>query len=268
MALTFHYDARDSDRVYEAYANPPTNNCEDNDPVEVWRDEVNTDILYRTVGNRPAWRSATTPFPLPSVEFDGSDDNFQHWNAALSIERKLSDWIVADACTIMIAIYVQTASLNAAVQHENHAIITDFNALYFSLCVKNVSGQVKLAFTNDDGNDDTVEVNINLNTRYVVMARHDAGSIYLSVNGGIENATVSGNTSLLTSPMRVGGNVGFFDGFIGQIKVWNTANADGNQASELSTMINDWAPPPVVGFLSWGEASRPIITKTQTPVTI
>lgn len=82
-------------------------------------------------------------------------------------------------------------------------------------------GQNYIGYSNYDSNYDTVEVPISLNTRYIVVARHTGGNIYISVNGGSETSTASGNTGSIATVARIllaysASSVVMFPGLVGE----------------------------------------------------
>lgn len=245
MALTAHFDSRDTGNIFTARGNPPSGAPSDGSAVQQWDDEAVADqVLYDTgdAGIDPLWRQTSPGLLLPCLDFDGSNDALLATTDNKATAKVLSDWATASAFTLIMALRVEASSSNNGTIYLNEGILTDSSG-YMGLLVRNDSGQVKLIGYNYDGNIDAVEANISVNTNYVVVFRHESGNIFLSINNESELSAASGDTGALTGQMETGVNEdasAYLNGRIGMFKFWNTGNADGNLATEKAAMIADW----------------------------
>lgn len=255
MSLMLHVDASDIDNIWTTFQSSGvhTGVPSDGSAIEIWDDEGDgvTNVVLRGSGAAaPSWRSTTPLLLLPCIDFDGTNSQYTANVQNGSSSRPLSTFITAAACTVIISFYAESIT-NTNVSYAAHALIADGGG-YWGIFLKNVSGQRKAVFYNYDGSEDIVEANISENTRHVVMARHDAGNLYISMNGAAEIGPVaSGNTTVLTNNMYLAfGGLGVrYNGRMGEVKIWNTGNADGNLATEIASFMSKWVSAPAIPLL-------------------
>jgi hypothetical protein len=260
MSQTAHWQFRDNTNLFETFANPGSDQCEDTDNIELVEDEsaalvLSFDGLSDTT---PQWTVAGSLMLLPTADFNGSSDALIAYNAAGSTKQAITNFITGTHFTIHIPFVVHSFGTNNADPFANDSIIAD--ALQFFGIYLKSTGVVGIY--NWDGNADTAEVSISTNTRYVLEAIHNGsgGALSISVNAGTPASTTSGTTSNLTGALIIAANGDAVDGSgsafadieIGDIKIWNDAD---DHSTELAQLIEDYVTggeaPAAQDIISW-----------------
>lgn len=239
--LTFHADASvvtdlwtvDSAGVFSAHP-------ADTAAVNYWDDaEHGAYMLHASdSGTEPTWRSGTPLMVKPCLAFDGTDDHYSFRTDDDNSSVLLSSLISASAFTLFASIYVAGVSTNNANVEDNAALFTN-DGQYWGVHFKHPSGY-KIELYNYDGSRRVVELDISLNTSYVVMFRHESGTLYGSLNGGAETSTASGDTASLTGPARMGLASPAFNGRVGEVAIYNAALTGGTLSAALSYFTSKW----------------------------
>jgi len=250
MALTWHSDASDTDKLFTTWVSggPNTGTPSDGSAVQVWEQETDSttdttrEFTFTTSGREPAYRSGTPLMLLPCLDFDGTDDSMDAENFTGG-DTSVSEYVGASAKTVIISFYGESITAADAASYQNHSLWCDGPSGFLGIFLKNESGQRKAIAYNWDGNEDAVSVNINEGQSHVVMYRHDGTNLFISIDGGSESSVASGATSDLSGTMRLGKGISAsvnYNGRIGEIKIWNTSDADGNLAAEISAFTSKW----------------------------
>lgn len=250
MALTAHFDASDTDNIFTSRGNPPSGAPSDGSAIQQWDDESVSDQIADDNGNTsidPLWRQSSPGLVLPCLDFDGSNDLLAAVTDDSATQKTLDDWISASAFTLMVALRVESSSANSGTAYLNEGIVAD-SGQFFGLLVKNDTGQVKLIGYSWDGAAQAVFHDISVNTNYVVCYRYDGTNLRLSVNGGTEQTAAAGSNTGSSGAMLIGSNgdaSAYLNGRIGELKVWDTADADGALAAQIAALVTKWVTAPV-----------------------
>ena len=186
--LVAHFDASDTDNLFTTWtAGGNSGVPSDDDEVQAWEHEGDGSVGDRmwvyesTASNSPRWRSVTPLMQLPCLEFDNEQPDVYGLYSQSGGVGILSDLISASACTIAAAFRATGGSANSASPWLNHVLFGELLG-YFSLGVRaDGGGNFYLQLYNWDGNLDVVEIQINLFTNYVVIAKHAGGNLDLTL---------------------------------------------------------------------------------------
>lgn len=191
------------------------------DQVATWSDSSGSghDMAQATAGFKPIYKTSVLN-SLAAVRFDGSDDR-------LDSSAATSTFIAAGAFTIFI-VAVPSSVDSAGVVYDNNTLIGD-DAGYFGVTLQD---DTNWRLWNFDGSVDATGSSSTL-AAHIYEARHESGNIYASTDGNTPSSTASGNTTTLTTLLRVGNNynIGATGGFIGdivEVLVWNVALSSGD----------------------------------------
>lgn len=243
--LTFHADASVVTDLWTVdTAGSFSVHSTDAGAVNYWDDVEHTNIMAEHQSSATTWQSSSPLMALPCIDFNGSASFFMLRNDADSASKTLSDVISSTAHTILVAFYVKGVTANNAASYDNEAIIADTGG-YAGIFLKNTGSGYLAQCYNWDGNEDKVEVSVLLNTSYVLMARHESGNLYASLNGGSETSVASGTTTNLTGAVTIGRNeasAGFFNGRIGEIAIYNAALTGSNLTDAVGYFTAKWLP--------------------------
>ena len=127
--------------------------------------------------------------------FDGTDD-------FLTLSGTLDTYVANNAYTVFLAVRPREIGTSVATVNQNDALFQD-TAGNVGIYLKQSNSVYSY---NNDGAADSVNTTLTLNDVSIIEARHESGSIYLSVNGGTEVSTASGNTSSLASACQIAKN--------------------------------------------------------------
>lgn len=258
--LTLHCDAKDTDKLFTTYVATGTHvgTPVDGSNVEVWDDEVDgiSDVCLVYASAQPVYKSTTPLMKNPCLDFaTGTGNQYKAFNQTGLTNRPLSDFIVNNAFTIIVAFYATAITNTSANAYENHGIIADFGQ-FSGLFLRDVSGVKKLRGYNWDGAATSLEVTVELNRTYIGVLKHESGNLKLAVidDAGSETSAsdvASGNTTTLTGQLIVGDGGGGaggtpYKGLIGEFAIWNVALTGQNLIDAKDYFKAAWltlAPP-------------------------
>jgi hypothetical protein len=252
MALSLHLDASTTTNLFTNYnGGSPTGAPNDGDEVQVWQDfgdSINTTFAAEfnlTTSASPNFRSNTPLMAHSCLDYDGSADATTVWQNLLgTVPCNLSNVGTATDITIIAAIYPEAITSAQSNPYDNHTIVGDVGQ-FMGLHLKTESGTSFALAYNYDGNVDVASTQIASSQSWVLAMTHSSNVLAISKNGGTFVTTASGNTAALNNQMAVGFNVmanptSLYNGRIGELKIWNTGNADGNLNTEISSMVSKW----------------------------
>ena len=235
---TFWFNASTNAKLWSGTTPDSGVNPADGAAVGAWDDEDAGTEYFNSTTNQPMWRSNGIN-GLGAVDFNGSNDIMTGQGAGAT----LSNVISAAAATAFVAF-----SLDAAQTAGSNLLIGDDAGTggSFALLVINTAGVHEVVIYNFGANE-TLSMPVSLTTPYVVMARHEGGALYLSVNRVAEITIASGDTTTLTNPMKLGAYAAanFFNGRIGEILMYNTALTGADLTDTFQYMTDKWVPQPV-----------------------
>lgn len=176
---------------------------------------------------RPALSTAG-PNSIACLDFDGSSDFLS--NAALSTFMSNS------AGYLLVSFIIDVISANNASFWNNHAVMGD-NSGSMGIYIRNTTGSPETAIAgNFDGSangDQATSAVISTATAYVAEWWHDSGSVFLCVNNGTPVSVASGNTSDLTTALKMG--AGFSAGVLFDGKIFESYTASAVPAGRSAT---------------------------------
>lgn len=227
--LTFHADASGGGDVWVNYqSTAPYHNTPagDGNIVDIWDDVEHggySSFGFYSFG--PTYKVTTPLMPLPCLRWDGTNHSRLMDDPGTAFQPA-SLFVNPGAKTFIFAIYAESITTNGANNWENQALIAEGGG-FFALAVRDAGGGAyKVIAYNYDGNQDSVELPLALNTTTVVTMRHDGTNLYISTDGGAESSVASGDTQNLTGTVTIGSNynrtIGFV-GRIGEVAIWNAA---------------------------------------------
>lgn len=244
--LTGHFDASDTGNIWKFYqAGTPYHNGVpvDADLVEMWEDDDGKDLTLYGVGTAPTWRSTTPLMSLPCLDFDGTDDSCRFLVKSTVAPKTFSSLITASAFTILISFRVDAINTTTSVITSNDALIAE-SAGYFGIHLRDDSGTYKVRVYNYDGTEDIINLTISLSTNYVLMVRHESGTLYASLDGGSESSVASGDTQVTSGELVAGysafASAHYFDGRMGEIAIYNVALSGSNLSDAIGYFTNKW----------------------------
>jgi len=248
--LTLQLDASDAAKVWHTFnfsVNPCwLNPASDGQECQVWQSTVpgptseTPAVIEGGGGTGPLYKIASPALKLSDLLFDGSNDRMNVSNRTGTANRPISTMISATAATILVAFQAHTVTQNSTPDNNASLVIND--AKRIGIALRNAGGgSYKIQFYNNDGGGiDFCETNVLLNTSYVACLRHDATTLYGSINGGTEVTVASGST-VVTDSMKIGGDGTHFLGCsIGEILVYNAALTGVDLINAVSYLKNKW----------------------------
>lgn len=180
-----------------------------------------------TSGSRPAITTAG-PNSRACLDFDGTNDFLG--GAAIS------NFIAAGSGLVIVSCVIDTFNRSAANVYNNDALFCDGGAGYMGIYLKNAAGGTGYAY-NWDGTEDSASATLSTATAYVLHWRHESGNIYFGVNGTESSPTASGNTQVITGPVRLGSGGGILEA---DVKVFEVATfSTVPSGANITTIIND-----------------------------
>lgn len=189
---------------------------------------ASTDSTYTLTTSIAAWSGVNG---LRALVFDGSNDQ-------LNSSSALSAIITNSAFTIL---YVSRLNVTPSV---TFGLLEDRNGRLTTGVASN-----EYYVQNDDGGGaDFVDTGVNpsTNTTYVHTLRHESGNLYIQQDNGTAVSVASGNTTSLTGTLDVGsfftGN--FWNGYICEILVYNTALSAGDRTTAFEYLRDKWQTAP------------------------
>jgi hypothetical protein len=251
--LTFHAKADVNTDVWKFYqSGTPYHNTAgaDGDNIEVWDDADGKALaLIPSVAlvDGATYKTATPLMQLSCLDFNGSNEMYVLWDDTGVTAQLLSAILGAGAKTLIAAIYVKGVTSNAAGAWNNEAIFCDQvtgKGTFFGLHLRNTGSGYKIIAYNWGGSENKVELDILLNTSYVVTLRHDGTNLYISLNGGSESSVASTNTTDMTGACVLARSIPafpiFFNGRIGEIAFYNAALTGTNLTDANSYFTSKW----------------------------
>lgn len=258
--LTAHFDASDTDKVFTTLngggSGVHTGTPGDGDSVQAWDDEGDgsaSDLVWAYVSNGPEYRSGTPLMQLPCLDFNpASSDIFQLYTQNGGSGKSVDTLISASQFTVAMSLYVEgiVNDANSANVYANNRIWGDVGGYVGLFLRTNGSGQYYLQLYNWDGNQDYTELEISLNTSYVVIAHHEGGTLYMTLitdGAGTEINTdepyVSGDTQVTENFAQISGTADSrFNGRIGEMAFYNVAKT-GSELTDLKQYFyGKWFP--------------------------
>lgn len=244
--LTLHCNASDDDHVWVNHqVGSPFHNTVpvDGDSVRAWDNETAADLQFKQLSaiDVPVWRQAAPLMPLPCLDFlRSAQQKYRLYNRSGSAAQPISTIIANNNFVIYIAFLVESATLNNLTisATANHTLYVDSVAV-LGLQYRIDAGQLILRAVHEGV---ILERNISLNTSHVARFRHTGGNIYLSVDGGAEVSTASGNTSNLGGAFDFGAwssAVGH-DGRVGEFASYNINPTAPNLADSDAYFADKW----------------------------
>lgn len=243
MALTGDFDAADTDRLWEEVG--MTNHPANGDAIEAWDDEGDAaDNALFADGGGPLW-IANGIHGLGAIRFNGTSQTMKAYNDAHVLQRAVSTFAAVSAYTVMVAFIMEADATNNANPEDNTGILSE-NFKCWGLNVTSNAGVHtaywihRIAFAV--GGVKSVSQTFQRDQSTVVLARFDGTDIFIAVNRNAESSfTTGGNVIDLSATLFVAvGSSEEFPGLIGQIRLWDTADADGNLAAEWAAFQLKW----------------------------
>lgn len=237
--LTFHMDASVVTDLWQNTA-PFATHPADGGAINFWDDVEHGANTWSVIAVSPVWRQSTPLMLLPCADFNGTSQSMKLTTDDALTDKALSDLIANNAFTVLVALYAEGITTNAAAAYDNDAIL-DGNG-FFGIHLKNAADPHVL-FYNWDGNEDTIPLAITLNASHVLFFQHNGGNIIGSIDGGSETSLASGNTSDLTGRPNLGVNyagTAFYNGRIGEMAIYNAALAGSNKTDAISYFTTKW----------------------------
>ncbi len=144
-------------------------------------------------GMRPAVTTAG-PNVRDVADFDGVDD-------FMTTGLDLSNFTTASASYIILSVIVDAVTLDDVDAQDNHALIGDAGKK-LGIYARNTA-ELTLYSYNFNGSADSAARAKTLGVPLVISLRHEAGTLYIRTNNGVEVSTASGDTSDLTGDLQL-----------------------------------------------------------------
>ncbi len=252
--MTMHFDFSDISTLYKTYnggSDPSYASVAsaDGDTIEVARSvfPVSTSdwtahYTDATSSKSPLLRSSSPGLGTQCLDFDGSNDRYVIANRIGTSFKTAGDIFSASARTILLAFRCE--SLPGSPSTYQPLLADSSGSFWWGLYVYNNGGTVQILHQNHDGSYDSLfGATVAANTNYTVMARHESGNLYVSLNGGSESSLASGNLSTTSGGFYIaGGSDGsVFNGRIGEIATWNVALTGTDLSDAITYFTTKWA---------------------------
>jgi len=250
--LTLQLDSSDGSKVWHTLnfsINPCwLNPAVDGDECQVWQSTIpgptseTPAIIEAGSDSGPIYKTVSPALKLPDLLFDGTNDRMNVSNRTGTINRAISTMISASAATMLVAFQLHSATNNNTPDNNNPLIINATKKIGIAVRRATTAPDTfKIQFYSDDGSGiDFCELDVLLNTSYVACLRHDASTLYGSLNGGTE-VTVSSGPTVITDAVKLCGDGARFTGAsIGEILVYNAALTGADLAAANAYMVNKW----------------------------
>lgn len=253
---TFWFNASDNDKLWDTIPAGSGSNPANGGNMKSWDDEDGGNEELQEETNHPSWLSNGIN-SLGALEFEGTERLLGTGSGST-----LSNVISASAYTVFVSFFMDGAASNTGDMGGNSPLITE-TGTFFGVHCSTVTGVHTVHASNWDSDRDSVGKVFDLNTKYVVMTRHEGGNLFVSLNQGSESSVASGNTGSLTGVMSTGAVVGQggFIGRIGEILVYNVALSGTDLTDTYQYMMDKWVtagatplsiqiPPPSVAGIT------------------
>lgn len=186
--------------------------------------------------NRPTFRT-NIKNGLGALQFDGSNDR-------MTAGATPATYITGTNATILVVCNPTSLTLNSATPYGNHPIVAG-STDYFGVYARNSSPATAVGYTWLSSSR-SVSANLPGANNWVVVAfRLVSGStIKVSVNGGTEASATSDGINVasgLSGEFRLGaGGSNYFNGYIGEVAVWNVAISDSDCGLLVAGLRTKW----------------------------
>lgn len=257
MALTLHLDASEDPVARLHLARDMSSLVASNDDlIRTW-DDV-SDATARAATTSPSLGTDNAPLykipanginGLSAAYFDGSISHLAvctEGGAGVGPTgfSTLDDVFNAAAKTLFVVFQMDANATNNATPEQNDALIADAG-IQFGITVRTNAGVNTLYAFNADGavSIGSVSQTFSQGEPVVARVRHNGTTLALSLNGGLETTVASGTTFSMTANVWIGVNFvygQYANVRIGEIKCYDTADADGNLDSETDALIAKW----------------------------
>jgi len=221
-SLTLDLDSRTD--VYQTAGGVVSGN---GDPVGSWLDQSGNshDVAQVAGGERPLYETNQIN-GLPSLTFDGVDDYFSDGPNNNVI-------FTAGAKTFYAVVNPTSFNTDNATPYQNELVLGGGGA-FFDFCHFRSTGPV-VGHYNWDGNTDVVTTSTSTGWQ-IVYGRHDGINITISVDGGAESNTASGNTTNMGGVAKIGflSGAGYLTGKLARVICYNVAHDAAQKAQNLA----------------------------------
>lgn len=251
--LKLHFDFSDISTLYKTFTfgnNPCYTNVAtaDADAIAVVRSKVPASPSDWVLQNNadatksPILRLTTPLLQRQCLDFDGANDRIGLYDRLGSTQILDSDFFSAGAKTILISFRCESLPVSSGTYQPLFADAS--GGFFFGVYVYNNSGTQQILFQHADITFDSLfHGTIAVDTNYVVMARHESGNLYASINGGAESSPLaSGDSFALNRPAFVGGGSdgSVFNGRIGEIAVYDAALTGTTLSDAITYFTAKW----------------------------
>ena len=218
----------------------------DGEAVAMWDDEG--DATGNAFGDsitkgKPVYRAGAFN-GRGCLEFDGTKA-LRYVDDGYSAFQNDATLISASAFTVFASFILESPATNNSPFYQNTPLIANLSG-YWGIHLTTISSVHRIYAYNYDGSiGNGAGAIISLNTPYVVMIKHDSGSMYLDVNNGaLTDSFSSGNTAGNADlGLCVGLNGDTFPGKLGEMAIWNAALTGGDLSDAWAYFMGRWMAP-------------------------
>lgn len=251
---TFWFNASDNDKLWDAIPAGSGSNPTDGGNVKSWDDEDAGNEEFQEATSFPVWRSS-------GINGLGAVDGVSNKMDGTGSGSTLSNVITVSAHTAFVSFYMEAAATDEANISQNPVLVQD-TFTRFGIYAKTVTGVHSVYGLGYDGAYKDVAKTFSLNTPYVVMTRHDAGNLYISLNQGSESSVALGDADILSGVLRIFySGVQAFNGRLGELLIYNTVLTGSDFTDTYQYMMDKWVvagipnltiqiPPPSVAGIT------------------
>ena len=218
--------------------------------VEVWDDETgitNQAFMSDTNAQRPHFRSGASALMkagLTELDFDGLQHRLGWYNQTGSALRNAVDVLSLSGHVVMVVVYPEAITSVSTTPWLREAVIAAENDNW-GIYLWNDAGARRCTFYCSDGTDHVASLQILLTVPAVIVARHTGTTIILGVvtsTSSLESAPVTcGPCAGLSTALWLGRTTHeYFNGRVGELKIWDSPDADGNLTAEVSALAAKW----------------------------
>lgn len=259
--LTGQFDASVVTDLYQAFSGGLLNTHPAlGGAVNFWKSHIDpsndtSTKTFAAFGTSPnvTW-AAAGPLRLPSIRITNGKLRTQ---TAGGLGQGFDNYMSRTAAAMLLAFRIDSASIipnsttgGGGQLYFNATLIGGERNTYWSVYVRKDGSQAYLVAYNWDGSADTIEIPISLDASHVLCMRHEAGSLFLSVDCGAEQTVASGTTDNSTT-LNIGdqgvnsGTTAEVDGWFGETLFYNVGDAaTALAASEY--LCDKWLSPEIV----------------------
>ena len=242
--LTLHLDASNNGTLFKTYVSggPNTGVPVNDDVIEAWEDATGANRIGKkfSTNNLPLVKIAAPLMPLQCLEYTVAASKGMILTDKSGSQLNASTILSSSAFTVFVAYYATSIGGPAAPSYTTPGPFADSGG-YWGLHNANIAGVESIAAYNYDGTGAYVTAPAPINATHVAMMRHESGNLYLSVDGGSESSTASGNTASLAQAVFMGRTVtAHWDGRIGEIAVYNVALTGADLSDAIAYFTDKW----------------------------